>query len=544
MKIGRTFWAVTRWARAARFWLVLLLAALAWLGFGGQAHAQSRCEFQYIPNPSNPYPDITAAVAACQAAPASGWKTTRAGGWFDGFTGRTCERHATLNRIELVYSTKHNANSPSCDYRPGAPESGRYVVQYYSFTEGCPAGTEWNPDLGKCFNPEECLQRNGAANGMPAINTSRPFKRLCRGGCWLTMEGNGPGSCTSILGQPGSMMCSGVFQYSGETCSSPPSEGEPGPDDPIPPEPEETCKDAASGGGLKVCKKNDGRECVTTKSGASICWGTHETGEKSIGNEQQARGPGNEEPTPTPPTPPETFDPAQKTPPVTTTTTTTNPNGSTTTTTTTTVSNGTTNGTQPPGTPVAPGGGSGQPGEGEDDEGNSASGGGDCDTPPVVEGDAALGMIAKQAWETRCALEKIGEGAKVTGDVGDCDSPFTVEGDDASAKELRAMRAQICPGGDAAKNGDGDAIDWSGIDGPDSAEGLGLIVEKEIGADGLDTIGLGFSRTCPVMPQVTVFGNVIQFDNSVMCDWLELGGQILLILSALVSVRILAGVGT
>lgn len=36
----------------------------------------------------------------------------------------------------------------------------------------------------------------------------------------------------------------------------------------------------------------------------------------------------------------------------------------------------------------------------------SASGGGDCSNPPHVEGSPALGMVALQAWDTRCAIVK------------------------------------------------------------------------------------------------------------------------------------------
>src|SRR5690606_38603385 len=42
MGLVRNFWKLTRWARALRFWLLLLLGFAAWAGFGqGQAHAQS-----------------------------------------------------------------------------------------------------------------------------------------------------------------------------------------------------------------------------------------------------------------------------------------------------------------------------------------------------------------------------------------------------------------------------------------------------------------------------------------------------------------------
>lgn len=420
MSRAATFWKVTRWARATRFWVLLALAALGALGFGearadvhptrGEAHTHCMTMANTYTNAvngnpafaNNPDIPLTSECVVASNRYREQWRTAQGttGGWF---------RSGDVN---------------------------------HGWVADCPPNSgEWNDDLKRCFDPDECLQRNGAANGMPAIETARPFSERCVAGCQLKMEG--PGSCTSIVGQAGSKMCSGVFQYSGNACSAEPP-GDPN-EPPPPPESDETCTPVASGGGLQVCKGKNGQECVSTKSGASICWGTHETGEKSIGNEQQARGPGNQEPTPTPPTPPETFDPAQKTPPVTTTTTTTNPNGSTTTTTTTTVSNGTTNGTTPPGTPAPIGGGGGGGGRGDDDEGDdgTASGGGDCDTPPVTTGDAVTGMVATQAWATRCAVEA-GNAAKVTGDVGDCSAPFTVEGENANAEQLRALRASIC----------------------------------------------------------------------------------------------------
>lgn len=445
--------------------------------------------------------------------------------------------------------------SLDCEHTPDANGySGRYRstnkspvaqdnhTQLFVYTSTCPPGKEWNESLKKCFDPEECLQRNGAENGMPLSPVAKPFQQKCVAGCTLAMQ-TGPDSSCTVVHLPGGPQthCNGVFQYTGGTCEASP----PGDDDTGPEPDQDSCTPTGPNSGTKFCKKKDGRECFESNSGAMICWGTGETGQKSNGADAQTRGPGTDEPQPDPPTPPESFDPDKKGDPTTTTTTTNNNNGSTTTTTTTTINNSTTNGTNPPGTPVGGGSGGGGSGEDGDEDGNSASGGGSCTEPPVVEGDPALGMIALQTWETRCALEKIGE-VTVTGDIGDCNSPFSVEGPekDVNVQTMKAMRAEICPGGQTASEGDGDAIDWSGLDGPDSAEGSGLFVTEEIGADGLDTTGLGFMRTCPTIPPIDVMGTTIQFDNSVMCDWLELGGQIMLILAALVSVRIMAGVGT
>lgn len=61
-------------------------------------------------------------------------------------------------------------------------------------------------------------------------------------------------------------------------------------------------------------------------------------------------------------------------------------------------------------------------GEGDKDDGSGASGGGDCSNAPVVSGSPALAMVARQAWETRCAAEKVhkdlaGDGTASPGDI-------------------------------------------------------------------------------------------------------------------------------
>jgi hypothetical protein len=55
--------------------------------------------------------------------------------------------------------------------------------------------------------------------------------------------------------------------------------------------------------------------------------------------------------------------------------------------------------------------GPGSSDDGSDDGSNvSVSGGGDCGSPPIVSGDPAAQAIAYQAWSTRCAVEKQGQG--------------------------------------------------------------------------------------------------------------------------------------
>jgi hypothetical protein len=173
-------------------------------------------------------------------------------------------------------------------------------------------------------------------------------------------------------------------------------------------------------------------------------------------------------------------------------------NNNITTTTNTSIYN-TTNGTNAAG----PGGtdsGSPKTGPGSDGDGNegTASGGGDCDSPPIVSGDQILAMVATQSWATRCAVEA-GNSAKVTGDVGNCAQPFSVEGDSANAEQLRAMRAQIC----------GDGTQIGSVDGLIAAqEGQDADIFADEGTAAGFNLGLisGGGGGCPVLPSVSIGG--------------------------------------
>lgn len=438
MNASRIFWKVTRWARAARFWLFLLLAFAAWAGFGGaEAHAQDGQCFN---------PSVNTGGEGTDACPSrqSAYEQILAVRDYNLATFGSCP--GVINVVHVApagtgaaygrYTLTHDGTGGVvCRQRLGNSRRN------YHLSDECPEGGQWSETLKSCFEPEHCEARNGAANGFPLDPVSKPFRERCISGCMFKLQ-SGTGGCTVLGGAgDGAMHCNGVFQWEaasdGLPCTASPSQ----PDDTAPEDVEESCS-TRDGGQIKFCKKNDGRECFSANGGAMICWGEGETGQRTNGDNAQTRGPGAEAPTPTPPAPPETFDPTKTTGPETTTTTTTNPDGSTRTTVTTVINNTTTNGTNAPGTPGSTPPQSGGDPDG-DEEGNSATGGGDCDTPPIVTGDAVLGMVATQAWATRCAVEA-GNTAAVTGDVGDCKSPFSVEGDHANAQQLRALRAKIC----------------------------------------------------------------------------------------------------
>jgi hypothetical protein len=432
--------------------------------------------------------------------------------------------------------------------------SGQSLLSYYSYI--CPANSNWNETTKQCdatcppgevMNAltgqcQSCLSRNGAANGFPDIVQSKSFLSKCLNGCTYEAQGD-KNACVSVGGIGNQQVCTGVFQFTGGTC------GAQQPQPPPPPEPdppkEQEC--IPNPNGLTVCQKRNGDQCYTgSTTGRQICWTPGETGQKTDGNTQQERTPGQT-------TPPETKsanngDSLTQNGTAWTTTTTTNG------TTVITIVTTTTNYQTGSGADAGPGNdgedvdddGQPVPGSGNEDDGDgtSESGGQDCDTPPVVTGDNATAAVVKQAWYTRCAVEKYGKVVS-TGDVGDCNSAFTVEGDNAMAKQLRAKRIEIC-GPEGMDSGDA-SFDQTSIAGDDDGQGNGFALEGD-GTGGEidqepDDSGYGFSRTCPTIPAVQFMGNTIQFDNSVMCDWLALGGQFVLALAALASLRIMAGGG-
>jgi hypothetical protein len=389
-----------------------------------------------------------------------------------------------------------------------------------NWTAECPTGSTWDDSSKTCFDPAQCTSKSNLTNQKMTGGTGS----ACSGGCEFTaaqelqvgFPGAGPNGETVWFASK--LTPSGNACPAGTPAAQALSDG---------------TQDCKPSGTLTMCIKADGQHCTKVSGTRQICWKPGETGKKTDGPSAVVREAGtNPPPAPTPP-PGETFD-QQGTP---TTVSTTQPGKPTSTTTQNVFV--TTNGTNAGG---SGGGDSGEPGDGTGGEGDgkgTAAGGTSCEDPPIVSGDEPLRMVATQAWATRCAIEA-GNALTVAGDIGDCQATFTVTGTSPHVETLKAQRAQICP-----NEGTGDdTVDQSGIGGGDDATGTGFVVEgDEIGTDGLDDTGMGYTRSCPVMPSVSIYGQTIQFDNSVMCSWLSLAGQLVLVLSALASLRILSGGG-
>lgn len=207
--------------------------------------------------------------------------------------------------------------------------------------------------------------------------------------------------------------------------------------------------------------------------------------------------------------------------------------------------------------------GDGEPDEGEDDGTTDPTfGGGDsCNSPPSCSGDVILCGQARIQWRIDCNTRK---NRNVSG--GTCSTPPVCTGEKCDAVEYSSLLMQwrtACATEKLAGTGPGNQADpnvaaikdaLTGNAGtPDiGAEGdpAGAFSDEsgygEGGAPGnaeLDDSGMGFARTCPTIPDVVVFGQSLHFDTSAFCQWVVLGGQIMLALAALLSLRIISSSG-
>lgn len=195
-------------------------------------------------------------------------------------------------------------------------------------------------------------------------------------------------------------------------------------------------------------------------------------------------------------------------------------------------------------------------GEGNETD-NSASGGGDCNAPPTCKGDGIACNTNFQVWKLRCQGTAHGS---VTGNVQDCNQTITVVSPDPIANaQLLALRKIACTeqgggtgSGDGFGTGDSDNLgtiaDAVRGDGePDNSIGPEEPGDAWFGeGDGevpteFDESGYGFTRTCPTIPPISVFGNMIEFDIGPLCEWSTLGGYIVVALAGLACVRIISG---
>lgn len=145
-----------------------------------------------------------------------------------------------------------------------------------------------------------------------------------------------------------------------------------------------------------------------------------------------------------------------------------------------------------------------EPKDGKDK--GTASGGQDCNAPPICSGDQPTCMVIDQQWLSRCR-PRFGEdtnGQPNWTKVGDADG--------AGYATTDTPRGSVV----------------SEVDGP--------------GVDALDTSGFA-GNTCPALPSFEAFGQTYSFDQDLFCRWLSTLRSVILLVAAFVSARILASGG-
>lgn len=204
--------------------------------------------------------------------------------------------------------------------------------------------------------------------------------------------------------------------------------------------------------------------------------------------------------------------------------------------------------------------GDGKPDDDADDQ-KSFSGGDNCDSPPSCAGDAILCGQARIQWRIDCNTRR-----QVDISGGSCDAVPLCVGKNCQAMEyaqlLQQWKTACAVAALAAKTdsgSSGDSADVKAIkdaltadggtpDLGDAGDPAGAFSDESGYSDGLpdgklDTSGFGYGGSCPQIPAVTVFGQTLNFNTGPFCSWMLLGGKIVLVMAALMSLRIISSSG-
>lgn len=247
----RTFFKVTRWARAIRFWVFLALAGIAWLGFG-EARAQDYANCY----DSNEYqfawecPSRDVAYAQAKLAAQQNILNTRGEpGIFLRF------EHYASHAVRAVYRRTATAHE-------------HYGARTWPVGSECPGGLPWDDESHTCGTGCE-----GKSDLVGYSYTGA--QAACRDGCAYTLV-IGSGDTTSrVWTVDGVRHTFGTLAATGDKCQVGQSESVLYPYDASRP----TCVE--TGNGFSECVEPSGRHCVTGAKGGRYCWEPSESGPRS-----------------------------------------------------------------------------------------------------------------------------------------------------------------------------------------------------------------------------------------------------------------------
>lgn len=510
MSLPRKFWMVTRYARAARFWLLLALAALAWLGVGEANASNHGTREQAL---AHCMAELSRAQLG-QQHPSLGYTTSPRCDLETYWDYTTYSNRGRYVASCTVYNYNGTIRDPggACDV-PAPPQ----IDRFHTWDTECPAGMEWNESIRECAPP--CSARPEKVRPIIGGAVVRTGQTVCDNGCRAVEWSNGDGTATRNFSMdPGQCnateQCSAAqtslgwsWSYSANACRPPPEDCPPNQvKDPRSGECSAACQAGQRQNAMGECEP-DGEKCPVgmTKAPDGSCAGNQEPNKCPAG---QTKGPDG------------TCKPDE------------NGDGE-------------------------PDGEEGGEGEGT---GNSFSGGDNCDVPPSCSGDAIMCGQARIQWRTECNTRK---DTKISG--GTCAAVPICAGRNCNAIEyaqlLQDWRSACLLEELVQKGGTGSGDPGEGTSVSYDASGEGIAVVDAVAGEGdpgdafsdgseggdgdgeLNTAGFGYGSGCPNLPSINVLGTTIDF-NSVagdMCAWFALAGQIVLILAALLSLRILAG---
>lgn len=162
--------------------------------------------------------------------------------------------------------------------------------------------------------------------------------------------------------------------------------------------------------------------------------------------------------------------------------------------------------------------------------GNQSSGGGNCQQAPNSSGDAILAQIAYQAWATRCAIEGLKDADGNVKTTGGKDGGGGATSMTETNAILTAIKDLLKPirdfiSGVSDEVGGLDTDDGTGEDDVDSVWG------EPSTNDDLNSAGLGWLRSCPELPTLTIGGYTGQVDNGTLCTVMQAVGALILLLA-------------
>lgn len=492
MSIGRTFWKVTRYARAARFWLLLVLAALAFFGCN-EARAQSTDNCFDMSDWGN------SVVPYCQT------------------------REQAFEVVSAILATSTEVIAP-VTYGGGVCGGGSNVMGYRAngrrpgtgiptnicrriLNAECPAGTVWNDLDGQKRCMPACSTR-ASSTFTPRHGAIVPNGSVgCSDGCQFFSYSNGDGTYSRNW----------INDDAANHCSVVPNECtlngagyylHPGLGMCVPPMPEcsaNEIKDPLTGECGAGCPAGMTRDatgaCVVERDTCPAGHIRAPSGECLPGEGQCAAGEAR----------------------------------------------------KPDGTCGRDSDNDGTPDEFDPDtDSTSFSGGDTCNAPPSCSGDPIMCGMARIQWRIECNTRK---DTTVTG--GSCGAVPVCIGKNCDALEYSQLLQQWRTSCALEKLGGGDGGDDGGPHacGPgmsdaqcEAAQNIGgegdpgsAVVENEYFADGFDASGYGWSQSCPTIPPVTIYGNTIDFQSKIgpLCDWIQLGGVFLMIITGILCITIL-----